>query len=174
MENLGMKPKEWNIPGPSGQCAATGQPIPPGANYHTVLYQEAGQWVRRDYALQAFTGPPPEAFAHWQGRMPRPESSVRPPQLDPHACLAFLDQTVNAMDERTLALRYVAALFLWRRRRLRLRDADRDSHGRECLHFHDPKNSRTYTVIDPQLTSQQFETFQTELSRLAEGNEASR
>lgn len=169
-----MKPKEWNIPGPTGQCAATGQPIPPGTNYHTVLYQEAGQWVRRDYAVQAFTGPPAEAFAHWQGQMPKPGLSVRPSRLDPHACLAFLDRTASGTDERTLALRYVAALFLWRRRRLRLREVNRDSHGREYLYLHDPKSGRTYTVIDPQLTSQQFETFQMELSHLAEGNEASR
>jgi len=163
-----MKPNEWNIPGPTGRCAATGQPIPPGADYHTVLYQEAGQWVRKDYAVQAFPGPPANVFAHWQGHMPIAESSTRLPLLKADTCLSFLERTATATDERTLALRYVAALFLWRRRRLHLQKVDHDSQGRECLHWHDGKSGRNYTVIHPQLTLQQLDAYQTELSLLAE------
>jgi hypothetical protein len=45
---------------------------------------------------------------------------------------------------------------------------DHDSQGRECLHWHDGKSGRNYTVIHPQLTLQQLDAYQTELSQLAE------
>jgi hypothetical protein len=45
---------------------------------------------------------------------------------------------------------------------------DHDSQGRECLHWQDCKSGRNYSVIHPQLTPQQLDTYQTELSHLTE------
>lgn len=163
--------EEWDIPGPTRVCAATGQPLPPGSEYYAVLYEQQGRWVRRDYAPEAFPGVSEGegAVAHWRGRLPLAQQPSHGVQLDPQACLALLEQAepVDRAGERTTALRYVAALYLWRRRRLQLRRAERDNRdGRTHYHFLDRRSGRCYRVADPQLTPEQLDALQEELIRL--------
>jgi hypothetical protein len=89
--------------------------------------------------------------------------------LDPQACLAQLERDPQGQDERTAALRYVAALYLWRCKRLQCRGATVDPQGRRCLQFVDRHSGRSYAVDDLPLPPEQLAALQQELARL--GNE---
>ncbi|MCS7023015.1 MAG: hypothetical protein NZU63_14445 [Gemmataceae bacterium] len=166
-----MVPREWNIPGPGRVCAATGCPLAPGTTYRSVLYEQAGQLIRQDYLPEAFPGLPDNVIAHWQGRVPVAEPARRAMCLNAEQCLKFLVQTSEDSTERTQLLRYVAALFLWRKRRLRLRQVEIDDQGRERLHLADNKSGRVFVVTDPRLTSAQLDCLQDELARLSGGGD---
>ena len=47
----------YQIQGPARQCAATGRELRPGERFYSVLLDEAGQFVRKDYAADAWPGP---------------------------------------------------------------------------------------------------------------------
>ncbi|MFO0805973.1 MAG: hypothetical protein U0791_22945 [Gemmataceae bacterium] len=66
---------EYDIQGPTRVCAASGRELKPGDRFHGVLVEEDGKLVRRDYAEEAWNGPPEQKIAHWVGRACRPATS---------------------------------------------------------------------------------------------------
>ena len=68
----------YQIHGPARMCAATGRELRPGEKVFSVLRDEAGQFVRTDYAADAWPGPPPESVAWWAGRIPEAGRPAKP------------------------------------------------------------------------------------------------
>ena len=58
------------IPAPTRVCAATGRELCPGDRFYGVLVDDGGKCVRRDYAADAWAGPPAGAVAYWAGTVP--------------------------------------------------------------------------------------------------------
>ena len=54
---------DYRLTAPARRCHVTGREFRPGERYVTALLEEAGQFVRRDFAPDAWTGPPPAAAA---------------------------------------------------------------------------------------------------------------
>ena len=60
----------YQIHGPTRVCAATGRELGPGDKVFSILCDGGGQFVRTDYAANAWTGPPAGVVAWWAGRIP--------------------------------------------------------------------------------------------------------
>src|SRR5260370_576636 len=58
-------------------CAVTGRALPPGQRYYSALFDEAGQFVRKDYAAEVWHGAPENAIAFWTGRVPEQNQKRR-------------------------------------------------------------------------------------------------
>jgi hypothetical protein len=109
---------EYQIQPITRRCTATGQELLPGTRYFSVLLEQEGKFVRQDYSGEAWTGPPAGAFSFWAGRVPTPEQS-RQPRMDDemvHECFLRLQDEV---EPGRVNFRYVLALLLMRRKRLR-------------------------------------------------------
>lgn len=102
---------------PTCQCAATGRSIDPGMPFYSALVRAAGGIERVDIVADAWQGPPERAIAWWRSRMPEAESKG-PSLASPDVLLDVLERLEGDDDEASL--RYLLALFLVRRRVLRV------------------------------------------------------
>ncbi len=156
---------DYEITGPARMCAATGRELKAGDRFHAVLTEQGGKLVRTDYATDAWTGPPPDAVAHWAGRV-HATDKPRKPVVNDELLLGCFDRLKHSADPDGLNFRYVAALLLMRRKRFRFEDVARDEAGRDVLILKDVKGGAVHQVTDPRLTDDQITAVQTEVFRV--------
>ena len=156
---------EYEIGGPSRVCAATGRELQPGDRFYGVLVEEGGKFTRKDYAANAWTGPPSGHIAYWAGRVPAADKP-RKPVVNDDLLLDCFDRLKDSADPEGLNFRYVAALLLMRRKRFRFEDVFRDATGRDVMLLRDARNGAVHQVTDPRLTDDQIATVQTEVFRV--------
>jgi hypothetical protein len=146
------------------RCARSGRELRPGEKCYSVLYDRGGEWVREDVAPEAWPGPPPDAFSFWQTRVPADQGATRPAFDDE----LLLDCFVRAQDEtdpRKVRFRYVLALLLLRRKRLRFEEVRKDG-DQETLVMREVRTRHTHLVTDPHLTADQMAAVQEEIEGL--------
>jgi len=155
---------DYQIGSSTRLCSRTGRELKVGERYCSVLLQEGGDLVRKDYALDAWDGPPEGAIGFWQSRVPVATAPRRPPVDDEMLleCLARLEGTSDAAAKR---FRYVLALFLMRRRRLRLEDTRRED-GEEVWLMRCTRGNGKFRVVDPALSDDELESVQDEVFRV--------
>jgi hypothetical protein len=107
-----------------------------GEEFYSVLVAEGGQVRRRDYCAAAWSGPPAEAIGWWKSRVPARQ--VQAARLAPGEVLLNLLQQLEGIEEQQ-ELRYLLALWLVRRRVLRLEETRREPQGREVLALYAPR-----------------------------------
>lgn len=118
------------------QCATTGRALAEGEEFYSVLVAERGQVRRRDYSVAAWRGPPVEAIGWWKSRVPTPQA--RRARLAPADVLLNLLRELEGVAGQE-ELRYLLALWLVRRRQLRLEETRYESQGEEVLMLYSPR-----------------------------------
>lgn len=108
---------DFEIQRSTRRCAATERALEPGEWCYSVLEVRGADIVRKDFAANAWAGPPAEAFGWWKARVPEPH--IRKIKLAPNEVLLELFDQLAEQPERK-DMRYVLALLLVRRRVLRL------------------------------------------------------
>lgn len=156
---------DYEIHGPARVCAATGRELKPGDRFHAVLSEHGGKFVRTDYAPEAWAGPPPDAVAHWAGRVPVADKPRRP-VINDELLLGCFDRLKDSADGDGMNFRYVVALLLMRRKRFRFEDVARDAQGRDVLILKDARGGAVHQVTDPRLTEGQITAVQAEVFRV--------
>ncbi len=125
----------------SRTCSRSGKPLEPGAAYFATLHMESGQPVRRDFAADAWQGPPADSFAWWRSRIPGDGAK---PRLAPQdVLLALFAELATQPDEREF--RYVLGLLLIRRRILKVAGSRRDAEG-EVLTLDCPRREEQFDL----------------------------
>lgn len=154
---------EYQLQPNARRCAATGLALSAGERYYSVLTEEQGRLVRRDYAAAAWAGPPDDAFSFWAGRIP-PEGKKRRLVLDEDTLRECFERLDGATEPGKVRLRYVLALLILRQRRLVLEDTERDG-GRETLLLRDARTGRRFRVENPDLTESELLDVQDDVLR---------
>lgn len=154
----------YQIQTASRTCARTGRDLQPGEPFFSVLYDRQGQWVREDIRKDAWTGPPPDAFSYWLTRMPE-AGPPKKPVLDDEMLWNCFQRLPENAEPKQAAFRYVLALLLMRRKKLRFEEM-RQENGQEYLMVRDPKQKKLLKVLDPRLTEGQMTEVQDELEGL--------
>jgi hypothetical protein len=155
----------YEIQGPTRVCTATGRALQPGDRFYGVLVEDGGKFVRRDYAADAWPGPPAGHLAYWCGRVPDADKP-RKPVVNDDLLLDCFDRLKDAADPDGLNFRYVAALLLMRRKRFKFEDVVRDDAGRDVLLVRDARGGAVHQVTDPRLTEEQVAAVQAEVFRV--------
>ncbi|MFQ3591626.1 MAG: hypothetical protein SNJ82_00335 [Gemmataceae bacterium] len=155
---------DYQIQAATPRCARSGRELRPGERIHSVLRIEGGAFLREDIAPEHWHGPPAGVFAHWVGRVPS-GSKPRKMLIDDEVLVECLARLQNDPDPTKQRFRYVLALLLIRRKRMRLLETTQEA-GVEILHLGDPKTAATYTVPDPQLADDELEAVQDEVFRV--------
>jgi hypothetical protein len=145
------------------QCAATGRQLEPGETFYSVLAVEGAQVARRDYAAEAWHGPPEDALGWWKSRMP--ERDAHKLRWAPNDVMLHLLEELESQGELR-DMRYVLALLLARRRVARLEESEFDATGQEWLVVHCPKYDQIYKVRVAAPTPERVEEIQDELAKL--------
>ena len=149
---------EYQIQPNTRRCAVSGRELKPGERYYSVLLDEGGQFVRKDYAAEAWQGPPDDAFGFWAGRVPADGARRRPP-IDDDLLLDCFQRLDGRDDPAGENFRYVLALLLMRRKRLKF-DGARNDDGREVLVLRCPRTGARHEVADPRLTDEEMAAVQ--------------
>ena len=144
---------------------ATGRELRPGEKYVTALLDEAGKFVRRDFAPEAWAGPPENAIGHWAARVPHAGEAPKRPPIDDDMLAECFHRLDGADDPSRVQFRYVVALLLMRRKRFKFEDVTKDAAG-ETLLLRDTRTGERFGVADPGLTEEAMAAVQDEVFRV--------
>jgi hypothetical protein len=154
----------YQIHGPGRTCVASGRELKPGEKVFSVLRDEGGQFVRTDYAADAWPGPPAGAVAWWAGRVPEAGRPTKP-TINDDLLVDCFEHLAGTTDPGRQRFRYVLALLLMRRKRFRFDDA-RKRDDTETLVVRDARSGRKHELIDPQLTEPEMDAVRDEVFRV--------
>lgn len=147
----------------SRRCAATGRELAPGEMCYSALEVQGAEVVRRDFASEAWNGPPESAFGWWKSRIPQP--TAKKIKLAPNDVLLELFDQLAGGEQQDL--RYVLALLLVRRRVLRPEGpADGSQDDADKLTVYCPKRDTTYEVPAIMPSAERIDQIQQQLSEL--------
>ena len=154
----------YAIQGSQRVCAATGRALKPGEKVYTALFDEAGRFERRDFAADAWHGMPEGAFAFWAGRVPA-LNQKRKLTFDDDLLMECFERLADESEASRIQFRYVLALLLLRRRRLRFDDTVHED-GQDWMKLSDPKTGTTFDVRDPRISETDMESVQEQIFKL--------
>jgi hypothetical protein len=150
-------------------CHASGRELAPGEAFYSVLIAEGAGVTRRDYAADAWPGPPEEwleppqkAVAWWKSEAP---GGTKKLQLAPSEVMLQYFQELEGRPDKEDE-RYVLALLMIRRRIVRQERTEHDPLGREVAVLYCPRTEseyRTPVVVPP---PERVAAIQEELGRL--------
>jgi hypothetical protein len=156
---------QYDITAPARVCAATGRELKPGERVVSVLTDEGGTLVRQDYSPEGWSGPPANAVAHWQAKLSIGNAPRRPTVNEPLLFDCF-DHLAGHTEPNKVHFRYVVALLLMRRKKLKFEDVKRLADGNEVLVLRDTRGGKRVEVPDPRLSEAEIEAVQTEVFRV--------
>jgi hypothetical protein len=152
---------EYHIQPPTRRCCRTGREIRAGERFFTALLESGAHFERKDFAPEAWQGPPDGAFSFWFGKVP-PTVEHQKPRFDDdllEECFQRLDETAEA---GRVNFRYVLALLLIRRKRFKF-EATRFEGDEERLVLSCPRTGQRYEVVNPRLDDAQMKQVQDEV-----------
>jgi len=145
-------------------CARTGRELRPGEKFYSVLYDRGAAFVREDIAHAAWQGPPSDAFSFWLSAVPV-EGQPKRIQVDDALLLDCLERLAEERTPQKVNFRYVLALLLMRRKRLKFEEVRFRDH-QEYLLLRCPKSRRLHEVLNPQLSEAQMADVQEEVMKV--------
>jgi hypothetical protein len=149
-------------------CAATGRSLVPGERIYSVVVERHDELVRLDYSPEGWSGTPEGTIGQWRCVVPVPDT--RPVSaLDPDAMLSYFEQLVEDANPAHDKLRYVLALFLLQKRRLRL-DGSRVDGDVEYLQLSGARGEGPFEIRDQQLAESELRQLQAELNQSLAGD----
>lgn len=155
----------WHIARSSRTCAKSGAAIEPGQPFYSALLEKDDSFDRLDFSLDAWPDvEKAEFFSYWKNKGGVPDANKQP-AVDFDRLLSFFDSLENAQEPGKRLFRYVLALILARRRRLRLDDMSRTPEG-DCLVVYDRRGSRTLEIVAPEASRDELEKAQEKLNQL--------
>jgi hypothetical protein len=155
---------DYQIQPNTRRCVATGRELQAGERYYTALLEEGDQFVRQDYSKEAWQGPPPGAFSFWMGNVPPPDQPLKP-RFDDDLLEECFQRLEGQLEPSRVNFRYVVALLLIRRKRLRFEQTV-EENGVEKLEVSNIRTGDRCLVVNPQLTDEQIADVQNEVFRV--------
>jgi hypothetical protein len=141
---------DYQIQPHTRRCALTGRALQPGEKFYTALVEEGAQFVRKDYAGDAWQGPPPGAFGYWCGKVPA-HDGAKLQRCDDEMLIDCFTRLEGDADPSRVNFRYVVALLLLRRKRFKF-EASHQQDDLEILRLRCAQTGACHEVINPRLT----------------------
>jgi hypothetical protein len=154
---------DYQIQANTRRCAASGRELRPGEKCYTVLLDDDGKFVRQDYGVEGWTAPPANAFGFWLGQIPA--DGDRKPRIDDDLLLDCFQRLEGETEPSRINFRYIVALLLMRRKRLRFEEA-RTQDGLDVLVLRCPRTRQLHVVVNPGLAESELATVQEEVFRV--------
>lgn len=165
---------EWNIQSRAHACQACARPFADRQPYHTLLYDEKAEHMRRldicDTCWQSqFSEGARERkgfVSHWQGIYELPPAQA-PDPIQKETAETLLRKLIEQNDPRYGPAAYILAVMLERKRLLRVKEQLKRDNQRVFVYEH-PKTGDIFTIADPDLHLDQLEAVQRDVAQLLE------
>jgi hypothetical protein len=142
-------------------CSKSGAKLLPGEVCYSAVVAKGNDWERIDFSRDAWQGPPEDAVGYWRTKVP-PQTEARR-RLDPDALLRYFEQLCEDANPAQDKFRYVLALLLVQRRRLRI-TGTRGERTTTILELVGMQGEGPFGVPEQQLTPDEIDTLENELN----------
>ena len=153
---------DYHLKPVSRTCAATDREFVAGETCHSVLIERDGEVIREDFCEEGWNGPPDDSIAEWTTIVP--DLAAKPKTIDTKSLMTYFEQLCEDANPAHSQLRYVLALLLLQKRRLRLEGSRTDEDGNEFLEFIGSKSEGPFEVQDSDLTEKEIAGLQATLN----------
>ncbi len=160
--------EDYAIPRPATRhCRLTHREFTSGESFYAVLVEEKKNYVLYDYALDAWTGPPPGTVGYWMAKMSEKKDPTRKKMAVNDILLAVFDNLTGDTQQQDKL--YILSLLMIRRRIFRLDDENTSALDASCLAIYCPRRDESYTIpaVVPEAVRQA--EIQDELAQLLMG-----
>jgi len=154
----------WEINKPLGQCFGSGKLIEPGHEYVGALVATEEGLQRRDFCAEFWEREKPQVFCYWRSRLPRPDEKKQL-FVDDEMLMAFFERLAEESEREKVNFRFVLALILMRKRRLKY-DAAKTEHGREIWRLRVVGEGVFTEVVNPHLDEEQIEQLASQIGQI--------
>ena len=158
---------DYDIQRCSRRCAASDRELKNGEECYSVLIEQAGGIVRRDYSAEGWPGPPDNAIGWWKSTVIDPNAG-RMSWAPNDVMLHYFERLAD--DSAAEDTRYVLGLLLVRRRVLRVDGNETDAGGRPRLVLYCGRNEAQYRVAEVAPTPERTAAIQQQLADLLQTN----
>ena len=156
---------EWEIEKPLGQCYGTGRKIEYGEEYFAALVETDQGLQRRDFCAEYWQDKNPDVFCYWKTRMPHPDQKKQI-FVDDEMLMAFFDRLARETEQEKINFRFVLALILMRKRRLKY-DSSKIEDDKEIWRLRIVGSDKQFVkLINPNLNEEQIEQLSSQLSQI--------
>lgn len=159
---------DWTINKPLGECCGTGRAIEPGEEYFGALVEAEEGLERRDYSVEYWENEKPAVFCFWKSRLANPDEKKELFVSD-EMLLAFFERLANETDSEKLNFRFVLALVLMRKRKLKY-DATRMDGAREIWSLRVVGEKDPVEVVNPHLDDEQIELLTSQIGQILQAD----
>jgi hypothetical protein len=155
---------EWVINKPLGECHGTGRKVEPGEEYFGALVETDQGLERRDFSVEYWEKEKPPVFCFWKSKLASP-GEKKALFVSDEMLMAFFERLAGETDPEKINFRFVLALVLMRKRRLKY-DAGKMDGGREiwCLRVAGEKD--IVEVVNPHLDESQIEQLTSQIGQI--------
>lgn len=155
---------EWEIDKPLGRCYGTGRKIEYGEEYFGALVETDQGLERRDFSADYWQQEKPDVFCYWKTKLPHPNQKKRR-FVDDDMLMAFFDRLTHETEQERVNFRFVLALILMRKRRLKY-DSTIGEADREIWRLRIVGDKQTVDVVNPHLDEQQIEQLSSQIGEI--------
>jgi hypothetical protein len=154
---------DYQIQPSTRRCCVTGRELQAGEKVYSVLLDENGKFVRKDFSEEAWQGAPPDAFSFWVGHVSTGDKKRRL-AVDDELLLDCFGRLEGEIGSERVNFRFVLALLLMRKRRLKLEEA-RTEDSQEVLYLRCSQTGVQHRVVNPNLTEAETASVQQDVFR---------
>jgi hypothetical protein len=164
---------DWNIQSRAAACEACGKPFADREAFHTLLFDDRSEFLRRSDICEAcwqsqFSDGARERkgfISHWQGIYEAPAPAADAIHKDTAETL--LRKLIEQNDPRYAPAGYILAVMLERKRVLKVKEeVVRD--GKRVFIYEQSGTGDVFTITDPALRLDQLEDVQRDVAALLE------
>ena len=154
----------WEINKPLGECFGSGTEIEPGQDYFGALVATEEGLQRRDFCAEFWESEKPEVFCYWKTKLPTLEEKKKL-FVDDEMLMAFFERLAEETEQEKVNFRFVLALILMRKRRLKY-DGTKTDDGREIWRLRVVGEGVFAEVPNPHLDEEQIEQLSSQIGQI--------
>jgi hypothetical protein len=162
---------EYEISRVTGKCASSGRDFAEGEIYFAALFDTLQGFERKDYSVEAWSGPPEGCFCFWKGRVPTREKKPATIAIDNSILMNLFCRLEDDTSPMRQKFRFVLALLLMRKRLVRFEQAVRNE-GQEFWQVRLVQEQSVQQVLNPHLSEAEIEGLSAQLTAILSGNSA--
>lgn len=156
---------EWEIDKPLGQCYGTGRQIEAGEEYYGALVEGEEGLKRQDFCADFWDEHKPEVFCYWKTKLPHPDEKKKL-FVDDDMLMAFFERLADASEQEKINFRFVLALVLMRKRRLKY-DSSKTEDGKEIWRLRIAGGDKEFVeLVNPHLDEEQIEQLSSQIGQI--------
>ena len=159
---------DWEINKPLGQCSGSGRKIEPGEEYYGALVEVEQGLQRRDFCVEFWEREKPQAYCFWKTKL-APPNEKKELFISDDMLVAFFERLANETEPEKVSFRFVLALVLMRKRRLKY-DSTKMEDGREIWRLRMTGDKDLVDVVNPHLDEDQIEQLTSQIGQILQAD----